>query len=94
MLREFLQIINIKDGTVVYKATLNEIVPEENNVFYELTSNGAKTFFYVQDNKVLVESESYTSLSIDSIETGILKAINTSYNYEFIRDEQRKYKKK
>lgn len=77
-------IVNLNDGSVAYSATLDEIMPTENNVFYELASNGAKTFFYVQDNKVLVESESYTSLSIDSIETGILRAINTSYNYEFI----------
>ena len=77
-------IVNLGDGSVAYSATLDEIVPTENNVFYELASNGAKTFLYVQDNKVLVESESYTSLSIDSIETGILRAINTSYNYEFI----------
>lgn len=77
-------IVNLNDGSVVYSPTLDEIVPVENNVFYELESNGAKTFIYIQDNKVLVESESYTSLSIDSIETGILKAINLSYNYEFI----------
>lgn len=77
-------IVNLNDGTTVYPPTLNQIVPTENNVFYELASNGGKTFIYVQDNKVLLESESYTSLSIDSIETGVLKAINTSYGYEFI----------
>lgn len=77
-------IVNLNDGTTVYSPTLNQIVPAENNVFYELTSNGGKTYIYVQDNKVLVESESYTSLSIDSIETGVLKAISSSYNYEFI----------
>ncbi len=78
------QIVNLNDGTVVSSPTLNEITPEENNVFYEVTSNGTKRYLYVQDNKVLVESESYNSLTIPSIETGILRAINTSYEYEYI----------
>ncbi len=78
------QIVNINDGTVVSSATLNEIIPEENNVFYETNSNGRKRYIYVQDNKVLLESDDYTSLKIDSIETGVLKALTTSYDYEFI----------
>ncbi len=78
------QIVNLKDGKEVTRPTLNEITPEENNVFYEMTSNGTKRYIYVQDNKVLLESESYTSLSIPSINTGVLKAINTSYEYEYI----------
>lgn len=77
-------IVNLNDGAVVSAPTLNEIVPEENNVFYELTTNGTKRYIYVQDNKVLVESESYNSLSIASIETGVLKAITKNYEYEFI----------
>ncbi len=78
------QIVNLKDGKVVSSPTLNEITPEENNVFYETTSNGTKTYMYVQDNKVLLESENYTSLSIPSIETGVLKAITNNYKYEYI----------
>ncbi len=77
-------IVNLKDGNAVYSPTLNEIIPEENNVFYEVRDNGTKRYIYVQDNKVLVESESYNSLSISSIETGVLKAINLSYGYEYI----------
>ena len=78
------QIVNLTDGTTVSSPTLNEITPFENNVFYEVTKSGGKRYFYVQDNKVLLESESYTSLSIDSVETGVLKAINTFYEYEYI----------
>ncbi len=78
------QIVNINDGTVVKGATLNEINAEENNVFYELNSNGGKRYIYVQDNKVLLESDDYTSLKIDSIETGVLKALTSSHTYEFI----------
>lgn len=77
------QIINIKDGTVVYKATLNEIVPEENNVFYEVRDNN-KRYIYVENNKVLIESDDYSSLTINSIEAGVLKALTKSYAYEFI----------
>lgn len=78
------QIININDGTVVSGATLNEVVPEENNVFYEVNSNGSKRYIYVQENKVLLESDDYTSLTISSIESGVLKALTSSYKYEFI----------
>lgn len=77
-------IVNLNDGTNVYSPTLDQIVPVQNNVFYKLSQDKIKTFIYVENNKVLVESESYNSLSIDSIETGVLKAINTNYNYEFI----------
>lgn len=78
------EIVNINDGTVVSGATLNEVVPEENNVFYEVGSGGTKKYIYVQDNKVLLESDDYTSLTINSIETGVLKALTSSYTYEFI----------
>ncbi len=77
-------IVNLKDGKVASSATLNEIVPEENNVFYEITSNGTKIYIYVENNKILVESENYNSLSIPSIETGVLKAITNDYKYEYI----------
>lgn len=78
------QIINLISGNIVSSPTLNEIVPEENNVFYEILPNGNKRYIYVQDDKILVESENYISLSISSIESGVLKAMDTSYNYEFI----------
>lgn len=77
-------IVNLKDGTVASSPTLNTIIPEENNVFYETRDGGIKRYIYVQNNKVLLESENYNGLSIDWIETGVLKAINTSYNYEYI----------
>ena len=78
------QIVNLSSGKIVTSPTLNEIIPKENNVFYELLPNGNKRFIYIQDDKVLVESEGYISLSISSIESGVLKAIDTSYKYEFI----------
>lgn len=76
-------IVNINDGTTVSSATLNEITPEENNVFYE-SYGDTKRYMYVQDNKVLLESDDYLSLKIDSIETGVLKALTKSHTYEFI----------
>ena len=77
-------IVNLTDGTVVSSATLNEITPEVNNVFYETTSTGGKRYIYVQDNKVLLESDDYDSLTIDSVETGILKALTKNHTYEYI----------
>ena len=77
-------IVNLSDGTVVSNATLNPITPEVNNVFYETRDGNIKKYIYVQDNKIILESENYNSLSIDSIETGVLKAINNTYGYEFI----------
>lgn len=77
-------IVNLKDGKVVSSPTLNEIVPEENNTFYEVIASGSKRYMYVEDNKIILESETYNSLSIPSIKTGILKAINNSFKYEYI----------
>lgn len=78
------QIINLNDGSVVSAPTLNDITPEENNVFYETLNSGKKRYLYVQNNKVLIESDDYTSLSIPSISAGVIKAITSSYTYEFI----------
>lgn len=78
------QIINLQDGKVVSSPTLNEVVPEENNVFYEVDASGNKRYFYVQDNKVLLESDNYIDLSISSISSGVLKALDASYKYQFI----------
>jgi len=77
------QIINLNDGTVVTKPTLNLITPEENNVFYE-TKAKSKVYYYVQNNDVIYESDDYISMKIDSIESGVIKVLNTSYEYEFI----------
>lgn len=77
-------IVNLQDGTVVSNATLNEIVPEENNVFYEIKEDKTKQYMYVQGNKILLESENYSSMSIPSIETGVIRAINNNFSYEFI----------
>lgn len=77
-------IVNLKDGKVISSPTLNEIIPEENNIFYEVIASGSKRYMYVEDNKIVLESETYNSLSIPSIETGIIKAINNSYSYEYI----------
>lgn len=77
-------IVNLKDGKVVSSPTLNEIVPEENNIFYEVIASGSKRYMYVEDNKIILETETYNSMSIPSIKTGILKAINNSFKYEYI----------
>lgn len=77
-------IVNLKDGETVSDATLNSITPEENNVFYETRSSGIKKYIYVQDNKVLLDTEGYNSVSIKNIETGVIKAMNNNYNYEYI----------
>lgn len=78
------QIINLSTGKVVSAPTLNEIVAEENNVFYEITDKKNKKYLYVENDKVLLESDVYKSLSINSINSGVLKAITNSYSYEFI----------
>ena len=78
------QIVNLDSGKTVSSPTLNEIIPEENNVFYEKLPNGVKKYFYVQDDKVLLESDDYIKLSISSSKSGVLKALDTSHNYTFI----------
>ncbi|HIU39712.1 MAG TPA: WG repeat-containing protein [Candidatus Aphodocola excrementigallinarum] len=78
------QIVNLDDGTSVYSPTLNEIVPEENNVFYEVINDDARRYIYVENNEVILEVESYNSLIMPSIEAGVLRAINSNYEYEYI----------
>lgn len=78
------QIVNLETGKISSSPTLNKIVAEDNNVFYEITKNSSKKYMYVQDDKVLVESESYKSMSVKSITSGVIKAINDKYGYEFI----------
>lgn len=78
------QIINLNDGTVVTTLTLDVITPEENNIFYKTDSNGNKTYFYVYDNKVIMESIDYTSVSVNSINTGVIKALTKNFNYQYI----------
>lgn len=78
------QIINLNTGKVITSATLNEIVAEENNVFYEKLVNGNKRYLYIQNDEVILESDNYASLYITSLDSGVLKAIDLSYKYEFI----------
>ena len=78
------QIINLKTGKVASQPTLNEIVAEENNVFYEVINKESRRYLYVANDKVVLESDSYKSLSISSIDTGVLKGLTDSYEYEFV----------
>lgn len=77
-------IINTIDGTIITKPTLNEIVVNDNNVFYEKLKNNVNRYFYIKDNKVILESETYNSVSVFSIESGIIKCINPNYTTEYI----------
>lgn len=78
------QIVDLENGKTVSSPTLNEIVPEDNNIFYEKLPNGVKKYLYVQDDKVLLESDDYIKLSISSSNTGVLKALDNDHNYTFI----------
>lgn len=77
-------IINSNDGTVVTKPTLNEIVVDDNNVFYEKLKGDINRYFYIKDNKVILESETYKSISVFSIESGIIKCVTPNFNNEYI----------
>lgn len=77
-------IVNLNDGTMVTNPTLDVITPEENNVFYKTDKNGNKTYYYVHDNNVVLESIDYTNISVFSIDTGIIKAVNKNYSNEYI----------
>lgn len=78
------QIVNIDNGKRISSYTLNKILPDENNVFHEVYKNNSKTYFYVQDDKVLLESESYNNIFIPSINAGVIKAISGVDDYEYI----------
>lgn len=58
-------------------------------MFYEVIASGSKRYMYVEDNKIILESETYNSVSIPFIKTGILKAINNSFKYEYISTKRK-----
>lgn len=78
------QIVNLNNGKTVSSPTLNEIVPEENNVFYEKLPNNGKRYMYIENDNIVLESDNYISLSISSLKAGVLKSLDSSYKYEFI----------
>lgn len=78
------QIINLNDGTIVSLPTLNNIVPSDNNVFYETDEDNNKTVLYVYKNEINMESNDYSNLSVLSINTGVIKALKKDYTYDYI----------
>lgn len=77
-------IINMTTGKVAKTPTLNNITVLDNNVFYEEKGNGKKEYYYIENDNIIVDSISYVSLSMNSIEAGVLKGINNDFTYEFI----------
>lgn len=88
------QIINLNDGTIVSSPTLNNIVPKDNNVFYETDEENNKTVLYVYENEIKLESNDYTDLSVLSINTGIIKALKKDYTYDYISVKTKEQLKK
>lgn len=78
------QIINLNDGTIVSLPTLNNIVPSDNNVFYETDEDNNKTVLYVYKNEINMESNDYSNLSVLSINAGVIKALKKDYTYDYI----------
>ena len=76
-------IINTNTGKVITTPTINAIEALENNVFSEKTESGKK-YFYVYDDKVLVEQDTYNLLRINSISSGVLTAIDKDMKYKYI----------
>lgn len=77
------QIINLNNGTIVMKPTIDEIEVKENNVFY-INKNGAKTYMYAYNNEIAFESIDYSDMTVSSIDAGIIKGITKNYNNEYI----------
>lgn len=76
-------IINLDTGKVAYGPTVNNVVSMDNNVFYEL-KEGKKEYLYIQNDDVVVDSLNYESLSMYSINAGVLKALKSDFTYEYI----------
>lgn len=76
-------IVNLNDGKVVSKPTVNSLVPLSNNVFYELKGDN-KEYYYVYNNKITVDSIDYKALDNTSLKQGILKGLRSDLNYDII----------
>lgn len=77
-------IVNLTDGTIVSMPTLNVITPEENNVFYIELEDKSKNYMYVYNNEVILERNDVSSISVPSINSGVVTVLKKDYNYEFI----------
>lgn len=77
------QIINLNNGTIVMKPTIDEIEVKENNVFY-INKNGTKTYMYAYNNEIAFESIDYSDMSVSSIDAGVIKGITKNYNSQYI----------
>lgn len=77
-------IINLTDGKVVYSPTLNIITPEENNVFSVQDKSGYLSYLYIYNNDVVLERMNVNSVSVPSINSGIITVLNKNYTYEYI----------
>lgn len=88
------QIINLNDGTIVSSPTLNNIIPSDNNVFYETDEDNNKTVLYVYENEIKLESNDYTDLSVLSINTGVIKALKKDFSYDYISVKTKEQLKK
>lgn len=76
-------IVNLKNGKVITSPTLNEIKLMKNNVFKEIEKN-KETFLYVQNNKVILESDGYENVEVPSINAGIIIATKKDFEKEYI----------
>lgn len=76
-------IINVETGKVVFGATLENVVVDNNNVFY-IEDKNKKRYLYVYNDEIVLESDTYSSITVDSIGSGIIKAINNKFKTEYI----------
>lgn len=76
------QIINLKSGKEITKPTLNKIKALDNNVFEETTNSG-KTYIYVYNDSVVLETNDYKSISVLSIDTGVILGLKDA-SYDLI----------
>ena len=87
-------IVNLDDGTVVFSPTLDVINAEENNVFYIEKENGTKNYLYVYNNEVVLERNDVSSVSVPSINSGVISILKNNFKYEFINVKTKEQIKK
>ena len=81
------QIINVKNGNIITQPTLNKLVPLDNNVFYEEKGNIDKEYYYINNDKIVIDSIDYNSLEMPSLKAGVLKAFTKSFKYEVLANK-------
>lgn len=79
-------IVNIKNGKIIYKYTLDEINVLDNNVFYIKTkdSESNNKYIVVNNDKIVFQSDFYKRVRVDDYNSNVIIGVKENITYDYI----------